>query len=254
MSLIHAEYLKLSRRKLYPIMLIFLIALAALLAFFFLIFAQRWPDLAEGVPVIPKPTAYVFGAQQVATQTWFPMILGVVILGGELASTVWATSLTREPSVVKHVLARLLVFTVAGWLGFVIGTAFWAGMAHFWAAGSGGLTISEWLDIGWRLGAVALVWTSLGLGAVALIRSVGPAIGAVIGFLFLDQILGFWVTYADISLYVATMALFGNFLEGATGSLFPGGDMGAGHAMVVIAGWTALGLALTWFGLRRRDA
>jgi len=52
MSLLHAEYLKLSRRRLYYMMVIILAALVGLLAFFLLIFAQIAPELAEGVPVL----------------------------------------------------------------------------------------------------------------------------------------------------------------------------------------------------------
>lgn len=254
MSLIHAEYLKVSRRKLYPIMVGVLLALVAMLGFFFLIFGDLLPEAAEGVPVIPKPAAYVFGAQQVATQTWFPMILGVVLLGGELATTAWAAGLTRNPSVLRHVGARLLVFTIAGWIAFMIGTLVWAVMAHLWAQGSGSLSALDWLGVGWRTGMVALVWTSLGLAAVALIRSVGPAIGAVIGFLFLDQLLILWTAYQNVSLYAASSALFGHFIEGPMGEFFPGSSITTQHAMVVLLAWTGLGLGLTWLGLRTRDA
>ena len=93
MSLLHAEYLKLSRRRLYYTMVIILAALVGLLAFFLLIFAQIAPELAEDVPLLRKPVAYIFGAQQVAGQTWFPLILAVVMLGSEFGSTVWATAL-----------------------------------------------------------------------------------------------------------------------------------------------------------------
>ncbi len=254
MSLLHAEYLKLSRRKLYPIMLGALVALTLMLGFFFIVFAQNFPDLAEGVPLVPRPFAYIFGAQQVATQTWFPMILGVVLLGSELASTVWATSLTRNPSKLRHVSARLTMFTLASWLAYVVGTGVFAVMTTIWGIGSGGPTPLEWLDLAWRLGAVALVWTALGLAAVALIRSVGPAIGVGIGFLFLDQIIGFWATYQNISLFMASNALFGHFVDGPLSDVFPGSGISSGHALAVLAGWTALAFFLTWLGLSRRDA
>ena len=80
MSLVHAEYLKLSRRKLYYTMVLILAALVGLLAFFLLVFPRIAPEFAEGVPLLEKPEAYVFGAQQVASQTWFPLILAVIML------------------------------------------------------------------------------------------------------------------------------------------------------------------------------
>ncbi len=252
MSLLHAEYLKLSRRKIYPVMVIILLGLVAFLGFFFLFFGDLFPD--EGIPAIPKPEAFVFGAQQVAGQTWFPLILGVVLLGGELGSTFWATSLTREPSVLRHVVSRLAALSLASWLAYLIGAGVWAAMAHFGATGSGGLDAGEWLGVAWRMGLVALVWSSLGLAAVAMFRSVGPAIGAVLAFYFLDQILAFWDRWADVSLYVATNALFGHFIDGPLGALIPGAGVSAARALAVLLGWTAVALALTWWGLRRRDA
>jgi hypothetical protein len=254
MSLLHAEYLKLSRRKLYPVMVLILFVLVALTGFVLMAFGQIAPDLAGDLPVLRKPSAYIIGAQQVAGQTWFPMILAAVILGGELGSTVWATSLTREPSVLGHVVSRLAVFTVAGWLAFVLSTGIWAVMTYFIAPGSGGPGVVDWLEMGWRLGLVSLVWSALGLAAVALLRSVGPAIGAVLAFSFVEAILGLWRPYGNVSVTAATTGLFGSPLDGWFGSLIPGAGQTTLHSVVVISSWAAAGLALTWWGLHRRDA
>lgn len=254
MSLLHAEYLKLSRRKFYPIMVVILLVLVAFTAFFLMIFGQVLPDLADEVPILAKPLAYLVGAQQVASQTWFPLILAAVLLGGELGSTVWATSLTREPSLVKHVGARLAVFTGAAWFAFALGTALWALMAFIWAPGSGGVELADWLGLAWRLGLIALVWSSLGLAAVALLRSVGPAIGAVLAFYFVDQLLGLWDRYRDFSVTAATNGLFGQLLGGWLGEFIPGADLSTTRSLTVLAAWTAFALVLTWIGLRMRDA
>ncbi|MCI0678814.1 MAG: hypothetical protein L0Z63_07205 [Actinobacteria bacterium] len=254
MSLAHAEYLKLSRRKLYPLMLAILFVLVALTAFFLLIFGQLSPELAEEVPVVPKPEAYIFGAQQVAGQTWFPLILGVVILGGELGSTVWATSLTREPSVFRHVVARVVVFTGSSWLAFLLGTALWAGVAFFASPGEGGPSTGEWLGLVWRVGLVAVVWSSLGLAAVALLRSVGPAIGVALAFSFLEGILALWAPYENVSVSAATSGLFGATVNGPMGGFFPGGDLSLTHSVLILAVWAMVGLVLSWWGLRRSDA
>ena len=96
-GLIKAETTKLTGRKLYPVMVLILAAFTGLAGFFLLIFGQlNTSAAAEGLPVLEKPEAYLLGIQQVVGQTWFPLIMAVVVLGGELASTIWATSLTRE--------------------------------------------------------------------------------------------------------------------------------------------------------------
>ena len=98
MSLVHAEYLKISRRKLYPVMVLILGLLVGLLAFFLLIFGKLAPGSADGRSrSSPNPMPIWSGPSRWLGQTWFPMILAVVFIGAELASTVWATSLTRDP-------------------------------------------------------------------------------------------------------------------------------------------------------------
>ena len=254
MSLLHAEYLKMSRRKLYPVMLLILGFLILLTAFFLIVFGQIAPDLAEDVPVLEKPEAYLIGAQQVAGQTWFPLILAVVMMGGEFSTTVWATSLTRDSRKVNHVFARLLVFSLAGLISFMAATAVWAAFAFFGAPGEGSPSVGEWVGLVWRAGVISVAWTSLGLGAVSLLRSVGPAIGVVLAFSFGESILALWGPYENVSLSAATGGLydfvFGAGLEG----LIPGADLSRPHALAIIAGWTVVGLVLTWWGLQRRDA
>lgn len=254
MSLLHAEYLKLTRRKFYPVMLVILLLLVAFSAFFLLLFGQIFPELGDEIPVLEKPEAFGIGAQQVAAQTWFPLILAVVLLGSELGSTVWATSLTRNPSKFRHVLSRLLVFALASWLAYALGTALWAVFAHFGAGGFGAPDFEQWVAIGWRLGVAAVVWSALGLAAVAVLRSVGPAIGAVLAFYFVDQMLGLWQTYERVSLTAATNGLFGQILEGWYGAFVPGASLSVGRALTIIGAWTLFAFVLTWWGLARRDA
>ena len=254
MSLVHAEYLKISRRKLYPVMVLILAVLVGLTAFFLLIFGQLAPDLAEGVPVLDKPEAYLVGAAQVAGQTWFPLILAVVLIGAELSNTVWATTLTRDSRKPAHIGSRLLVISVASWVAMLLGTLGWAAVVFFASPGEGGPSVTDWLGVVWKVGVIQVAWVALGLGAVAMLRSVGPAIGAVLAFSFGESILALWAPYQNVSLSAATAALFQvNFGE-ELGPFVPGGDLSLPHAVAIIAGWTLLGLLLTWWGLQRRDA
>jgi hypothetical protein len=253
-SLLHAEYLKLSRRRLYYTMILILAALVGLLAFFLLIFPRIAPDFAEGVPLLGKPEAYVFGAQQVAGQTWFPLILAVVMLGSEFGSTVWATALTRDPRRTVQISARFVVLAAASLLAIGAGVIGWALVTAVAVPGEGIPTASEWLGLVWKIGLIELAWTALGLGAVAMLRSVGPAIGAALALYFVDPILGLWGPWENVSLSAATNALFGVDVAGGFGALVPGADLSVPHAVAVVLGWTFVGLALTWWGLHRRDA
>jgi hypothetical protein len=253
-SLLHAEYLKLSRRKLYYTMVLILAALVGLLAFFLLIFPRIAPEFAEGVPVLQKPEAYVFGAQQVASQTWFPLILAVVMLGSEFGSTVWATALTRDPRRSLQISARFLVLAAASLLAIAAAVAGWAVVTSVAVPGEGAPAASEWLALVWKLALVELAWTAIGLGSVAVLRSVGPAIGAALALYFIDPILGLWGPWENVSLSAATNALFQLDVPGGFGALVPGADLSLPHAVVIVLGWAVLGLAITWWGLHRRDA
>jgi len=254
MSLVHAEYLKLSRRKLYPLMVAILAVLVALLAFFFLIFGQLLPELADELPVFEKPEAYVFGAQQVAGQTWFPLVLAVVMLGSEFGNTVWATALTRDSRRLNQISARFLVLVVASWAAILIGIVGWSLVVLFASPGTGGPDAVEWLEVVWKIGLIELAWTSIGLAAVALLRSVGPAIGAALALYFIDPLFAFWGPYENISLSAATSAMFPVFPDGAFSAFVPGAGLSTAHAILIMVGWAVAGFALTWWGLQRRDA
>lgn len=255
-GLIRAEISKLTGRKLFPLMVLILGALVGLTGFFLLIFGQiNEAAVDEGLPLVTKPEAYILGVQQVVGQTWFPLILAVVVLGGELASTIWATSLTRESRKTMHVGARLLVFTLASWVGMAIGIGLWSGLTFFFAEGEGGVPLVEWLEIAWKTGFTQLAWVGLGLGFVSLLRSVGPAIGVVLALSFGEGLLALWRPYQNVSLTGASTSIFGDVgLTGPAAEIF--GDLGVSelHAVVIILGWTAVGLVLTWWGLNRRDA
>jgi hypothetical protein len=234
-------------------MVLILAALVGLLAFFLLIFAQIAPELAEGVPILEKPVAYVFGAQQVAGQTWFPLILAVVMLGSEFGSTVWATALTRDPRRVSQISARFVILALASLLAIGAGIAGWSIVTAIAVPGEGAPGVSEWMGLVWKVALIELAWTAIGLGAVAMLRSVGPAIGAALALYFVDPILGLWGPWETVSLSAATTSLFQIDFAGGFGVTFMS-NLSLPHAVAIVLGWTALGLVFTWWGLHRRDA
>lgn len=256
MSLIHAEYLKMSRRKLFPVMLLILGALMLLTAVLFFVVIPAIPEFAGDSPVPERPDAFVFGAQQVAGQAWwFAVILATAVLGGELSGTAWATALTRDSRKLNHVGSRLLIFSAASWLAFLFGTAVWAVVTWLAADGSGAPEISQWLGFVWRFALIAVAWTSIGLGAVAMTRSIGPAMGIALGFSFLDSILApFLGPYENVSLTAASNAMFDVAGDGPFSVFIPGADLSLSQAIAITLGWSLVGFGLTWWGLQRRDA
>lgn len=258
MSLFHAEYLKVSRRKLFPIMVGLLAFLMAFIGVLFYLLLPALPEAAGAgdSPVPQRPEAFVFGAQQVAGQAWwFAVILATAILGGEVASTVWSTSLTRDSRKARHIASRFIVFSVASWIAFVIGTLVWAGITYFAADGTGSPEFTEWLGLLWKFGVIAAAWTSIGLGAVAFSRSIAVAMGIALGVSFVDSIVAPFVEfYEKISLTAASNGIFEVGGDGPLSGFIPGGNMSLIHALTVMAGWALAGLALTWWGLQRRDA
>jgi hypothetical protein len=256
-SLIHAEYLKITRRKLYPVMAGVLGIVMALVGLLFYVVLPALPEAAGGGVGVPqRPDAFIYGAQQVAGQAWwFAVILATAVFGAEVASTVWATSLTRDSRKVIHIAARFLVLTIATWLAFLIGTAIWAFITLFFAEGSGSPTAGEWFGLLWKFLAIAAAWTSIGLGAVGLSRSIAVAMGVALGISFVDSIVAPFVdVYEGISLTAASNGIFGVGGDGAFSVFIPGGDMSVIHALAVMAGWSLLGLGVMWWGLQRRDA
>ena len=87
-----------------------------------------------------------------------------------------------------------------------------------------------------------------------MLRSVGPAIGAEIAFSFIEGILALWGPYENVSLTAASTGLFDIGVGGFMDTFIPGGNLGLAHSVTIIAGWTVLGIVLTWWGLQRRDA
>ena len=79
MSLLAAEYRKITRRRLFPVMALVLLAFMAIGVFVFVILPEVAPDsVVVGFPTFGRPAIFELGAQQSANQTWFPVVLAVV--------------------------------------------------------------------------------------------------------------------------------------------------------------------------------
>lgn len=255
MSLLRAEYRKITRRKIFPGMTLVLLVFVGLAAFFLIAFRQISPEMAGEIPELLKPEVYEVGAQQAATQFWFPLILAVILLGGELSTTVWATALTRDSRKVRHIISRFFTYSAATTVASLVAFALWVVFAYFVAKGEGFMTAGDLVGVLWKSAVIAVAWTSIGTAAVSLLRSVGPAIGVGLVIYFAESFLALWDTWENVSLTAASTALFDvDFGSGGLGGFVPGGGLPLWHQFAILAGWTILGLGLTWWGLQRRDA
>jgi hypothetical protein len=179
----------------------------------------------------------------------------VVLLGGELSTTAWATALTRDARRGVHIGSRVSVYVVASWVAMLLATAGWALLVLFVAPGEGSPDLSDWLGLLWKMALIQFAWASIGMGAVAMLRSVGPAIGVALAFSFVESILALWGPYENVSLSAASIGLFTTGTpDGFFGAFIPGGDLSTLHSIAIVIGWSLLGIALTWWGLQRRDA
>lgn len=251
--LIQAELVKLFRRKAYLLMVVILAGLVGMTAFFVVLFPRIAPDLAEGLSPISKPDGYLFGAQQVIGQTWFPLILAVMMLGTEMSGTFWATTLTREARRLRHVTARLLVLSAASWAAIAAAIIGFSGVVAVGAVGEGVLSGTQWVRIFGSALLIQVAWVALGLGLVGLFRSIGPAIGAALAFSFGEALLGLWRPYGNVSLTGNSTALLGAVDPDVFGGMLPGAGIPAERAAVVVGMWAVAALALAWWTLARRD-
>lgn len=249
-GLVGAEITKTFKRRTFWVLTIVLCLLAGFLAaiFFFL------PRVVEdSFPIVEKPDAYILGASQVISQYWFPLILSAMALAGELATSAWGTSLTRNSRRGEHLVARLVVITAAAWLAMVLAIAVFSTGAFSLAAGSGGLTAQAWLEIAWKALLIQFVWVAIGLAFSAWLRSVGPAIGAALAFWFIEGLLVLWSGWRTVSLSFAGSAILGELDVSGFGPIL-GEPPEFRTALLTVIAWAVGAALLAWAGLRSRDA
>jgi hypothetical protein len=251
-GLLRAEIIKVAGRRLWWVMTAILLLLMAGIAFLFTVLPGISPEEFEGMPTLTKPDAYTFGAAQAIGQTWFPLVFAAVLLAGETSTSVWAASLTRESRRWMHLIAKLAVVSVAATVAVLIALAGWSTVVTFFAEGSGVPGLGVWADVLWKTALTEGTWVALGLGTVAVFRAMGPAIGAALGFSFLDSILALWAPWREVSLTVASGRLVSDLEMTGMGSI-SASQMGPTQALLVVFAWAGFGLLLGLIGLQVRD-
>ncbi len=254
-GLIRAELIKLAKRRLFWIMSLILVLFSALTAWLFLGLPALLPEgETAAFPVIPRPLAFSFGAAQVVGQTWFPVILAVVLLAGETGTSIWAASLTMESRRWMHLVAKFLVYSLAAWVAAILAVGAWSAVTVFMATGSGSPTIGGWMTMLGKIGVIEMTWVGIGLGFTAVLRSLGAAIGAGLAFSVGEGILALWQPWENVSLGIASGRFFGTFGEVNAGFGFGAvGQMPFAQAVAVVLGWAALGAGAAIVGLHFRD-
>jgi small basic protein len=253
-GLLAADLLKLRKRWLLWVLLAVLVVLMAMTGFVLLVLPKVAPSAIPELPVFGRSDAYLLGAQQAISQTWFPLILAVVFLGSEVTTPIWATAVTQESRRWMHLLSKLFVLGLASWLAMLLAIAGWTVLATFVTTGPG-LAGSVWAGLLWKSLLTQFTWVALGLGAVSLVRNTGISIGIALAFSFFEGIGSIWKPYRQISLTTASTSLFGNLgadLSGGFGMAFSA-TVSFTHAVVVVIGWTVVGMALAVAGLHFKD-
>jgi len=251
--LVRAEVIKLTGRKIWFLMTAILVVLMAGIAVVLTVLPQSSPDQFQGFPGLAKPDAYTFGAAQAIGQTWFPLVFAAVLLAGETSTSIWAASLTKESRRWLHLLAKLVVYTVATTAATLVGVAAWSLVVSFLASGSGAPTLATWLSVVAKTGMVEFTWVGLSLGVVAIFRNMGPAIGVALGFSFIDGILALWAPWQQVSLGLASSRLIQDLSSFQPGFGGTPSSMGFTQALLVVIGWATLGLLLAVVGIEVRD-
>jgi hypothetical protein len=255
MGLLRADLLKLRKRWLFWVLLAVLAVFVGLSAVIFLVLPSVAPGAIPDMPVFPRRDALLLGAQQAVGQTWFPLILAVVFLGGEVTTPIWATAITQEARRWMHLISKLVVCSLASWVAMILAIVGWTLVAVLFTDGEG-LPAGTWVEMVWKSGLTQVTWTALGLGAVSLMRNMGIAIGTVLAFSLFEGAGALWEPYRNVSLTTASTALFGDLGTEISAGGFAMGDMMSmplWQSLAVIAGWTVVGAALAITGLTIRD-
>ncbi len=252
-GLIRAESLKLFKRAPFWVMLAVLLFFVGVSGLVLVAGPRLLPDVFGEIPEVPREQLFTLGLQTTLGQTWFPGLLAAVMVGGEVGTSIWPAALTLEARRWWHVLAKLVVLTVGAILAVVVAMAVWAAMIVVIVEGAGGPSASEWLSILWKSVVIQLTWVALGIGAVGLFRSIGPAVGTVIGISILESFLALWPPWQNVSISLNQTALLGDVanLGGGLGPAF--GEISVARAAVVVLAWAVVALLAAITGLAARD-
>ncbi len=254
-GLFRAEIRKLAKRRLFWVMLAILVVVVGLAAVLLIVLPAVATEPVPGLPTVEKPDVYLLGAQQAIGQSWFPIVLAAVAMGGEVRSAAFAASLVRDARRWAHLVVRLVVFSVASWVATLVAIAGWSLVAVLFAPGEGAPAVTEWVAVGWKSGLIVVTWTALAVAAVTLFRALGPALGAGLAFSFVDGLGSLWSGYRPISLSTNSTAMLGELSQFSVGFGIQAVEpIGAGRATVVVAAWAMVLAVVAWASLQFRDA
>lgn len=255
-GLLVAEAIKLRRRWVARVLTLVFVGLVALTAIVLLVVPKVAPEAIPELPSFNVRDGVILGIQQVVGQTWFPLILTVVMLGSEFKTSAWAAAVTRESRRVRHVAARWIAFGSTASLVGLAAIAGWTAVTFATSDGALGFSALDWLGVVWKVALVQFTWVAFGLAAIGFLRSTGVAIGLALAYSFLEGVLALWDPFAHIALANASTALIGTVesdVSAGFGVSFTL-EMSFTHALVVVVGWAIGTASLAWLALVRKDA
>ena len=251
-GLIRAEGLKLFKRLPFWVMGLLLVFFVGVSALVLVVLPRVAPDAFGEIPFIPGDQAITLGLQTAIGQTWFPAILAAVMVGGEVGSAIWPSDLAREARRWMHVLAKLVVLTAAATLAIATSAVVWIVLVAISADTFSWPAMGEWLSLAWKAVVVEGTWVALGIGAVGLFRSIGPAIGAVLGLNLGDGFLSLWGPWANISPSANQTAMLGEMADLGAG-FGTSADIPMARATLVVVAWAVAATIVAVAGLMLRD-
>lgn len=180
----------------------------------------------------------------------FILLLGVMGMAGEWRHRTITSTVLAAPDRTRLVAAKLLSFAVAGLLMSLIITLalMLVGTAILSSRGLLTLGAGDLADVLWRNLVVAAAAGAIGVCIGGLLRN---QVAAIVGVL----IFSFALEPAVVGL-APSVGRFGPLVgapSGVQGVTFFDDLLAPGVALLVLAGWVAVGSALTVLTLRRRD-
>jgi ABC-type transport system involved in multi-copper enzyme maturation permease subunit len=194
-------------------------------------------------------------------------VIGASFIGADVKTGMLEQILTWEPRRLRLLSARTIVGVLSVGLLAVLLAVFLVGLLYGLAAATGttdGTSSELWANVATsvvRTGAAAGLFFAFGLGITLLVNnSVGSIVGFVIYWFIVE---GFLVAafLPKVAVYLpvtnATAFAQGTPVQRIDGSVFGDFDLIDDHsylmAGLILAGWTALALALSAVAFRRRD-
>lgn len=190
---------------------------------------------------------YIFGFDNLRLHFWYPLVIAVVIMGGDVASGALAAGLTRVPNRLTHLWSRILVYGSTVWIDLMVALGLWFLIIKIFEPEVPFISAGEFMAGFWRFGFTTFFWVILTVATVAVMRSTGGAVGAVMGFWIFELfVTATWEAFQRFSVSQNTALL-------NLASEFDSSQNSVPEAVLALSGWMVAFLIIGIFGMYARD-